>query len=354
MLIILEGIDGAGKSTLARQLTEVLARSGTVTNIHRGPPTQHPLDEYLTPLLDYRPGTGQHWILDRWHVGERVYPQLRGRETQFDDVMWWYVNRYVQRLGGVTVYCHRSTAGLEQTYRERGEPELLAEVEDARKLFGRASEEALGEQLDYSFELPQSVEHIIRVAESCESYAAPLARYVTYVGPKFPSYLLLGEIRHKVDRTEQIVTRTDRRPAFVPHRSTSGHWLLESILADPELAGGVGLANARDVDDVYALWRDLGRPKTVTLGRQAHREVVTYADMRHGQVPHPQYMRRFFNRNRAEYLSLVTAALRTNGDYSRWQRSSLDGTAPRFTPRSSTSFGAPALAAPVATVPPTT
>lgn len=100
MLIILEGPDGAGKSTLAQELAAHLGRttSDKVEVWHRGAPTHHPLEEYLLPLLSYRPGTGHHLILDRWHWGEAVYPKILNRPTQLGDAAWWSIEAYLRRL----------------------------------------------------------------------------------------------------------------------------------------------------------------------------------------------------------------------------------------------------------------
>lgn len=353
MLIILEGMDGAGKSALAGRLTTELQRFDpgcTVTTFHKGPPTAHPLDEYLTPLLDYRPGTGHHWILDRWHVGERVYPWLRSRLTALDEPAWWYLNSYVRRLGGVVVHCQRSRAELEATYRERGEERELAELDTAIELFDRAFTDVLAPKIEQTLD----VDSIIHVAAGYEKEASRFTHYVTLVGTTEPRYLLLGDIRHGLDRVDQLVTRTDRRPAFVPHRVTSGHWLLEVISSSTVLRASTALANACDVDDVYQLWRDLGKPKLVTLGRNAHREVNVYADMTHGQVTHPQWGKRFAHHQRDDYRDALVAALETRGDYSKWYKSSTVGTAPMPTQKSSTPSGVRVVAGTPATVPSTT
>lgn len=351
MLIILEGPDGVGKTTLAKQLHDAIRtehESDPIVMMHKGPPTQHPLDEYLTPLLNYRPGSSKHFILDRWHWGEYVYPRLTGRPTDLDDACWWYINQYVRRLGGVVVLCERSRSGVQNTYLERGEGITAVEYEQAVKLFAMASHTARTVQVRYGWEpnyrvgLDCNVAEIIRTAQLWESYTAPLARYVTYIGAVAPKYLVLGDVRHGLDRVEQIVTRTDHRPAFMPYRGTSGHWLLTALTEDKALRASTALANARDVDDVYALWRDLGRPKVVTLGQLAHRELEPY-DIPHGRAPHPQFGRRFHHHNQSSYISAVYAAAERQEDHSSWRGSSLEEREQRSTPRSSTRLGAEAV-----------
>ncbi len=75
MLIIIEGVDGTGKTTLASLFHDYY----NAKILHRGVPVKHPLIEYTADLAGYRPGSGKHIVCDRWHIGELVYgPLYRG------------------------------------------------------------------------------------------------------------------------------------------------------------------------------------------------------------------------------------------------------------------------------------
>lgn len=73
MLIILEGPDGSGKTTLAHELV----RGHGFKYKHHGPPQKDPLCEYLETLTQVE-NEGGNWVVDRFHLGEQVYgPLLR-------------------------------------------------------------------------------------------------------------------------------------------------------------------------------------------------------------------------------------------------------------------------------------
>src|SRR3982751_3015453 len=124
MLIILEGPDCAGKSTLASKLACELEKqfpSNTVTLLHKGPPEAHPLDEYEWPLLSYRPQRGQHIICDRWHWGESVYPTVLGRPSLLDDGIRFHIEMMLRSRGAVVVHVSAHDHVLEQCISRRGE-----------------------------------------------------------------------------------------------------------------------------------------------------------------------------------------------------------------------------------------
>ena len=339
MLIILEGPDGVGKTTLANTLhdliLELVPRSSSVTIMRKGPPTRHPLDEYLTPLLDYRPNSGMHLILDRWHLGEYVYPRLSGRSTQLDDQVFWYLNQYVRRLGGLLVMCFGDVERVEAVYRQRGSTHPFEQpglYEKTDLLFTQAANAAALPQVTYDWGDKHVIDprNIVRTAQVRESYTFALDESVTYVGRISQQYLLLGDVRHGLDVAAQRETRSDRRPAFVPYRGTSGHWLLGAITSSRELRGRAALVNACDVDDVYELWDNLGRPKTVALGKHAYGKALL-SGIPCGVVPHPQFGRRFHHHDQKSYAAALIAALEKQEDHSKWQGSSTASTAPRST-----------------------
>jgi hypothetical protein len=359
MLIILEGPDGAGKSTLALELVKKIAarrpRDG-VDAVHVGPPTRHPINEYLRPLRTYRPGANQHLILDRWHWGEAIYPQIRGRKTELDDAGWWSIEAYLRRLGAVVVHCEReSRREYLNVYRERaidGTPDAwqVRHLDQIRFEFDRV---AFRSHLTTHYHRPSyPIDDIIGIAQRLDDAYANLRHYVTYLGPRIPRVLLVGDVRHNPDHLPEHALD----PAFLPFRATSGHFLLNAlhdVSANSQKNQGLrgfGLVNACDVDNVAALWNELRNPRVVALGRNAHTRLAKL-DVPHGVVPHPQYVRRFHSKSRSTYGRLIHRVIATGEDSGKWPNSSTDSPDVRSTPKSSPESGSSVSDAPVATDP---
>jgi len=83
MITIIEGADGTGKTTYAQKLSERF----NAKYLHaEQPKTRLWSDEYIRPI------TSQNMILDRWHLGEVVWPKIYGRQSLFDETTFDYCN----------------------------------------------------------------------------------------------------------------------------------------------------------------------------------------------------------------------------------------------------------------------
>lgn len=283
MLILVEGPDCSRKSTLVERLAETTRRRYPRTRVdvlHAGPPTEHPLDEYVTPLLTYRPHADRHVICDRWHLGESVYPAVLGRPTRLDEAVRRYVELFLLARDARLIVITPDEDELRACLERRGDDHVsVDQIGTVRTGF---VEVATRTSLPLLWLKDETIDDALVWQLSDEAQLSThsnLTPYTTYVGPRWPHLLLLGDVRKT--GTEP----SDLRPAFMPYPATSGHYLLNA-LGD---VTDVGIANACDVDDAFALWNALDRPATVALGRNAQR-VVHWADR---WAPHPQWARRF-------------------------------------------------------------
>lgn len=119
MLIILEGPDCAGKSTLASDIARRLGDH--VTIIRKGPPVAHPIKEYVEPLLHYEPTMKEHIICDRWHLGEVVYPKILQRPTEMDEATFMCIGLFLQHKGASITVLRPPFADLMVRYAIRGD-----------------------------------------------------------------------------------------------------------------------------------------------------------------------------------------------------------------------------------------
>lgn len=320
MLIIIEGPDGAGKSTLAAELTQSITRhmaGESVEYRHTGVPSGHPLDEYLRPLTSYRPGSQRHVIIDRWHLGESVYPAIRNRATQLTWEVNWAIEAYLRRLGALLVLCHQSRAEYERVF---AEPDRVAdrwqldELSLVEKLFADTYATSTVTRLmsDFSERTDTHIRDILYAAITTEKHAADRVDdyTVTYTGPPVPELLLVGDVRHGFDVDPACcgvgIRENLHDPAFVPFRATSGDYLLRALRLTTNPAA-VGLVNACDIDHVDRVWRRLGGPPVVALGRNACRK-LDQLNVPHGSVPHPQYVRRFHHKQVQRYADDIVRA----------------------------------------------
>lgn len=127
MLIIVEGCDGTGKTTLVERLRDMLlvgSDPDRVKVLHRGVPQQPAYLEYTEELVNYEPECGHHVVCDRWHWGELVYgPLYRGKsELGWDGML--DVERGLRDRGAVVVWLEQDASELRHRFSRRGEDYL--------------------------------------------------------------------------------------------------------------------------------------------------------------------------------------------------------------------------------------
>lgn len=322
MLIIVEGPDCAGKTTIVEQLVEMIGRShpnDKITQLHVGPLKQHPLDEYVMPLVDYRPGNGEHVICDRWHWGERIYPEVLGRASVMDRGIWLYIEMFLRSRGAVVLYPYVATPTLRERMKARGDSlitlDMIPKIAHGYQAISFLSNlhvlrlttqwMSKSEMLD-----AETLRQFIDEAGRAQAATQPLGGLTTYIGPPRPDYVLYGDVRNRSPLGDQ-------RPAFMPYPATSGHFLMNALAnVHHHRIATLGILNACDVDEPVFADEVLYRPKPVTLGRKAHACAPTNA---HSQVPHPQFIRRFYHDKQDAYGKLINDGLAVIGDYSKWR-----------------------------------
>lgn len=310
MLIILEGPDCAGKSTLAQSiLTQLAVRypSDIATLIHRGPPTTHPLHEYVKPLLDYVPNLHEHIVCDRWHLGEVVYPTVMGRRTDMSSGTWKWIELFLQSRGALTVVINPPFETLKARLRERGDNHVnLAQLERVSRGF-----ELHAQREHRNFDHSPTVDDVLAMADGVELHAP--RQFVTYIGPREPSVLLVGDVR----ANEAL---TSKGPAFAPFPATSGRYLMDALTTGRAARWMMpfGLVNACDVDNIEHVWMYHARPAVIALGQKASAKLDEFK-IPHAAIAHPQYVRRFHHHAQPAYGELIATIAGTEKRETDWR-----------------------------------
>lgn len=131
MLIIIEGVDGTGKSTLAQGLK---ALTGDVLQLHAAQPVGTWDEEYVQPLTQYvptgkhePPSSPSHVICDRWHWGELIYGPLYRGQSIVGPEEWMYVDSMLNAKGAIVVFLRNKKEDILQRWKDRGEDFAKAE-----------------------------------------------------------------------------------------------------------------------------------------------------------------------------------------------------------------------------------
>lgn len=151
-MIIIEGPNGVGKSTLAKRLLEQLPE----LRYHKVALTMETVKHldfkwYLkqTQLLRI------NYLVDRWHLGQIVYPQLYkdGRKPLAIEEQH-LLERILMNLGVVLVYCDASTTFIKNVYQTRGEKwQTESEISPELELFRQAISTSILPVVHYSPEM---------------------------------------------------------------------------------------------------------------------------------------------------------------------------------------------------------
>lgn len=331
MLIILEGPDRAGKSTLAHAIADKLRKMHPLHDIrilHARPPKFHPLADYEESLLNYRPHHGKHIICDRWHIGELVYPTICDRSTLMTPAVFAHIEMFLQSRGALLVFVSASKYTLCERLREENntssdslvnEEQLIASYD----LFidccakSRLPQTTIDTSSVYSVS-DDKIDDIIITASELSTDCIMLNNAITYVGPHNPDVIFLGDVRHyHRDFMRNVAARlmalSDKAPAFVPLLHLSGEFFLNALVPNI-LNTNIGLMNANDVDNPYVTWNQLGNPTAIALGRNAWN---TTKEWSFGAVPHPQYVKRFYSKDSLWYNELINNAIKNGGNLIR-------------------------------------
>ncbi len=324
MLIIIEGPDGAGKTTLAREIVSASRKANLrVRELHRGAPSSSNLvREYSLDLRDYAPARDLI-ICDRWHMGERVYGTLLRGRSLMSQGTWWWLEMFLAARGAVEIVLAPPLSTLQQRIKEREaetgelEPPVIHEtLEAAREMFLALAQTDTPLTRCVSSADVEPAELAARAVALAQREAARALRAVTsrgtlgsLIGSPTPTTLALG------DTYGTSGERAENEGAFAPSTGSCGTFLCRQLAAQPVSALRVlhqlAIANSDNVARTTELLTQLQPHKVIALGARARERILAAGWWQYSLVtlPHPQYIRRFSHETGLSYAQELIAAV---------------------------------------------
>lgn len=280
-LIILEGPDGSGKSTLANELDKC-----GYAYVHSGiPDTNDIFHDYLKTLIDA--GEFAHTVIDRLHLGERIYGEVMRGESKLTELQERLIERYLYARGGQVVICLPPWRTVLNNWLKTQENEYVDSPKKLRAIYGSYYRLLRSERSYMHFDYTRHrVESFAQALCEMNNYGLP----ETWVGSPNARFLFVGE-------------RANGLPdlPFMEGNNSSGY--LHSCIEDAGYAEDeIAFTNAYQASGKLNEFL-LKMPNIIALGNVAH---VALRDTPHHLVAHPAHWKRFHTSERNKYVSTLS------------------------------------------------
>ena len=273
MLLLVDGPDGAGKSTLIRQLEELYPGLSTS---HHGPYKGASGRELASAVMSsMRPAfAGNPTAIDRCWISEPIYANIfRKQESRLTGPLVRMLERAALSCSGIIILCLPPFWKCQEAFLS-GREEMMSSVEDLRRVYD-----------SYAVGFKTNLK-VVKYDYTTDS----LAHLVSQLVPNYkPKITLIG------DRPN---TKTHAQQQYhVPFITFSGRgcseWLAEQLELSGVPEGALSWLNAYD-DAGLPTSPDKLLPGTrvVALGRNAQQWCADHGIM-HVHCPHPQVHKRF-------------------------------------------------------------
>ena len=317
MFIVVEGTDASGKSTLVSEIERQLKSmfpSNNVEFFHKSKPDMMTrrwvLNDYVNSIQDID-WTQRLAVADRWHWGEITYAPLKRPESNSDGygllgvAGWRWVELFLASRGVHQFWLYQPLDVIQRRLSSRGDDYVTAD--ELGKILGQyrlAADEVATEfeMLNPSSEslqdIPMLAERIISNSHYAATKAASLKQFPWYIGRHDAQALLVGDRQNIKEAYGQETILP-----FMPVDGNSGDFLLSSLPGNSWKTMGIINVNDEHVTQVDELWQVLKRPRIIALGTLAEKGLKAHGFKEHQYVvlPHPQYVRRFFNSRKMHY-----------------------------------------------------
>lgn len=296
-MVIIEGCDGVGKSTLAKRLNKLLNFFYFKDSYH-----EDGLKRYLNLTTTLSPFT----IADRFHLGEVVYPIIKndGRKALLEHEQHM-IERCLQSQPHLLIYCETTVDNIEKAFKVRGEDFITVEqIPAVLQAYNMSFERSILTKIKVD---PREsyFGHSLKIILS--EYSKKLNRY--WRALKFqstglndhPKLMLVGD-NYSSGREVNVNTFTSR--SFHNHMH-SAQFLHKALSISKNKSVYITNANkTRDQFNNISLLEDEVRfvqpAEIIALGKNA-RELLVKTGFDHTVINHPQHEKRFNHKNIITY-----------------------------------------------------
>ncbi len=314
VIILLEGPDGTGKTTLAHDLAE---KHG-LEYLHFDIPDKPPLDYWFETLIN----VNKPMVIDRLHLSEDAYgPVFRDGSALTDNDRWvmegWLWARKCGLVMCLTTWENMAANQLLVKGKYHGENQKLV-VKNYEELIQQTTlPMVIYDYTVYDGFVP-SQNHVFSmgltgfVSDGKRSFIDDINDSEGTVDWIDPGLGTLRPITWLVgDQPNPNGTQLPASPQVVFHNCVSGTYLQEIIGKLGWTWNTFHLSNARDLEgkpyDLQTKFMNLDCPVVVALGFEAADE-LTRQGIPHGRVSHPQYWKRFHYYEPQEYVDAIREA----------------------------------------------
>jgi thymidylate kinase len=299
MLIIIEGPDKSGKTTLAKKIEEQFHYKYA----HFSSPGNNPGQEYAK----FFSGISSPTVCDRSYFGERVYgPLLRG-VSKISDLQYAVIERICRLKGAIFIYVltplevcqarllnnlHNEKITLENNVKAWTQFKILTPSCSLRPfLVYDASEQSnMNSLLRYLEQLlPSLRSHAILAKAHCTGIGTIYGRKLVFV----------GETLNK--KITWLGLPFDNGPA--------SNYLYERFKEAEVPENMVYLCNAISLTKKEVNFLNLAKTTWISLGVYADRR-LSELGIKHRHIPHPQYWKRFHAHEPEAYVKFLKYAMK--------------------------------------------
>lgn len=294
MGFVLEGPDGAGKTTLASRLVEALPDYRIE---HFGPPIQAPLEEYLHWLVA-QDAQGHRMVIDRFHLGESVYgPLFRGTlgltRYELTAIEWALMVR-----GYLMIHVTQPLKSLIDSLEQRGDEMVqVNQLSKIVEMYWDVAQLSIMPYDTYDYNWPATLRFVV---ERETAYRKRSEEYLKHMGQFWgtgclqPSVILVGERVNRKLNSKGVPFSVGRASEWLIDALTWNGWRSTCYLTNAIKEDGEREMVAREVRWLQGLATIDARhsPQVIALGAVAG-DVLTKHKIPHSLAFHPSYHRRF-------------------------------------------------------------